>query len=65
MCSFVKSSCSSNGTGSCSAQQELHEVIATYVFLMCVSADKWPVARVDKDQRKCKRNIFVLSCYKE
>ena len=31
----------------------------------CVSADKWPVARADEDQRKCKRNIFVLSCYKE
>ena len=33
--------------------------------LIVVSADKWPVARANEEQRKCKRNIFVLLCYKE
>ena len=30
-----------------------------------VSADKWPVTRANEQQRKCKGNIFMLSCYKE
>ena len=35
------------------------------VMLQLVSADKWPVTRAIEQQRKCKGNIFVLSCYKE
>ena len=32
---------------------------------MCVSAERWLVARANKQQRKSKSNVFMLSCYKE
>ena len=31
---FVEFSCSPCGAGSCSAQQELHEVVVTHVFIV-------------------------------
>ena len=41
------------------------EVEGAEVVGQSVSAERWPVARANKQQRNCKRNIFVLSCYKE
>ena len=37
----------------------------TSVYSSLVSAEEWPVTRTNKQQRKGKGNVFVLSCYKE
>ena len=41
------------------------EYTDSLLFLFSVSADKWPVMRTNKQQRKSKGNIFVLLCCKE
>ena len=35
------------------------------IDIRTVPAERWPVARANKQQRKSKSKVFVLSCYKE